>query len=215
MYNYIICDLDGTLLDDSGRHYRCYCDIVEKYGGTCIPKEEYWDMKRRKIKRDVLLEKTGFQGTYQQYLDEWIARIEAPEYLRREVPKDGMRQLLKELRSRTEKLYLATMRQNRGQLLAQLDALGIMDCFDKIYSTSPLKEKSKAQLIGTLPNTDKVLVLGDSEADEALADSLGASFWAMTDGLREEKNFSTPYRFASVEEVLAYLNSCPVCEELH
>jgi phosphoglycolate phosphatase-like HAD superfamily hydrolase len=175
---------------------------VDKYGGSCIPKEEYWDMKRKKIKRDILLEKTDFQGTYQQYLDEWIARIEAPEYLLHEVPKAGMYELLHALRSRADNLYLATMRQNRGNLLSQLKQLKMLEYFDKIYSTSPLKEKSKAELIGPLTaDAGEILVIGDSEADEALAASLHADFGAMTDGLREADSFATPYRFASLAEL--------------
>ena len=61
-FNYVFCDLDGTLLEDKQRHYECYKAIVKKYGGNCIPLDEYWNDKRNKVKRTVLLEKTGFQG---------------------------------------------------------------------------------------------------------------------------------------------------------
>jgi phosphoglycolate phosphatase-like HAD superfamily hydrolase len=159
-------------------------------------------MKRKKIKRDILLEKTDFQGTYQQYMDEWIVRIEAPEYLFCEVPKEGMYELLHALRSRADSLYLATMRQIRGNLLAQLGQLKLREYFDRIYSTSPLQEKSKAEIIGPLTaDTGEILVIGDSEADEALAESLHAAFFAMTDGLREADSFATPYRFQSLTEL--------------
>ena len=61
-FDYVFCDLDGTLLEDKQRHYECYKAIVKKYGGNCIPLDEYWNDKRNKVKRTVLLEKTGFQG---------------------------------------------------------------------------------------------------------------------------------------------------------
>ena len=189
-YDYVIWDLDGTLLDDRKRHYACYLDIVEKYGGTPVSEERYWELKRNKIKRTVLLEETAFEGTYQQYLDEWIERIEQIGYLRREKLRPGAEELLKKLHTAAEKVVLVTMRNHTERVEQQLQWLGIAGYFDAIFIGKSLQGQKKTDVVSTaIPDIAEkhVLVIGDTEDDEQVAKSLGADFVAMITGLRDKK----------------------------
>ena len=91
---YIFVDLDGTLLDGKIKHYMCYSDIIKKYGGTPICIDEYWEMKRNKIKRDKLLDITDFKGRYNQFLNCWIDNIEKDEYLKYDKLKPRSKEML-------------------------------------------------------------------------------------------------------------------------
>ena len=193
--NYVFCDLDGTLLEDKHRHYECYKAIVKKYGGNCIPLDEYWNDKRNKVKRTVLLEKTGFQGTYDDYLSEWLALIETPEFLKYEILKPDTLSFLEWLRDNSEHIVLTTQRRNRENLLSQLEKLGISGYFEEIVSGD-----HKTDILDGKYNEDS-LVIGDTEADEETAKMLGCIFVAVTDGLREGKYFKNCYKVRTLLEL--------------
>ena len=182
-FDYVFCDLDGTLLEDKQRHYECYKAIVKKYGGICIPPDEYWNGKRDKVKRTVLLEKSGFQGTYDDYLSAWLALIETPEFLKYETLKPDTLSFLEWLRDNSEHIVLTTQRRKRNNLLSQLEKLGISGFFEEVASGD-----HKTDILEGEYNKDS-LVIGDTEADEETAKRLGCTFIAVTDGLREEKCF--------------------------
>lgn len=203
-YDYILCDLDGTLLDDSGRHYQCYCDIVKKFGGICVSKEHYWELKRNMVKRTVLLEETDFQGEYEDFAKSWIEWIEQDSYLEYEVAKHKLMECLAELKMQSNHLLLVTMRQNKDALMRQLDRMGITSYFERICSVSPLKEKTKSEVVGPI-ESNKILVIGDSEADEALAQEKNAQFIGMTDGLREKKFLHADYYCNNLIDLIEFL----------
>lgn len=207
-YDYVIWDLDGTLLDDRKRHYACYLDIVEKYGGTPVSEERYWELKRNKIKRTVLLEETAFEGTYQQYLDEWIDRIEQVGYLRRAVLRPGAEELLKKLRAAAVKVVLVTMRNHTECVEQQLQWLGIAGYFDGIFVGKSLQGQKKADVVSAaIPDIKgkRVLVIGDTEDDEQVAKSLGADFVAMTTGLRDKKYLEADYYADCIADVADWI----------
>ena len=195
-FDYVFCDLDGTLLEDKQRHYECYKAIVNKYGGNCIPPDEYWNDKRDKVKRTVLLEKSGFQGTYDDYLSEWLALIETPEFLKYETLRPDTLSFLEWLRDNSEHIVLTTQRRNRENLLSQLEKLGISGYFEEVASGD-----NKPDILDGKYNKDS-LVIGDTEADEQTAKRLGCTFIAVTDGLREDHCFSGTYRFRSRTEII-------------
>ena len=195
-FNYVFCDLDGTLLEDKQRHYECYKAIVKKYGGNCIPLDEYWNDKRNKVKRTVLLEKTGFQGTYDDYLSEWLALIETPDFLKYETLKPDTLSFLEWLGDNSEHVILTTQRRNRENLLSQLENLGISGYFEEVASGD-----HKTDILDGKYNKDS-LVIGDTEADEETAKRLGCTFIAVTDGIREEKYFSETNSVRSLMEIV-------------
>lgn len=187
MFDYVLCDLDGTILYDWERHYSCYCDIVKKYGGSCVTMPRYMELKRKRIKRTVLLEETQFAGTYEEFAREWLARIETKEYLRYETMKPDALQILQQWKARGARLILVTMRRNMEELNAQLKLFNLKEVFDEICSGDPTAGIKKAQLLSR-PCEGSILVLGDTEADEELARALKGTFVMFTDGLREPKD---------------------------
>lgn len=194
-FDYVFCDLDGTLLEDKQRHYECYKAIVKKYGGNCIPPDEYWNGKRNKVKRTVLLEETGFQGTYDDYLSAWLALIETPEFLIFETLKPDTLSFLEWLRDNSEHIVLTTQRRNRENLLSQLEKLGISGFFEEVASGD-----HKTDILDGEYNKDS-LVIGDTEADEETAKRLGCTFIAVTSGLRNEKYLAADRKITALKEL--------------
>lgn len=196
----IYFDLDGTILDETMRHYRCYCDIVAKYGGKSISLDEYWKDKRNKQKRTILLEKTHFGGTYDDYLGEWLNRIEQMDYLIQETLKPGVIQFLKSQKKKKKKLILVTMRRCKENLMKQLNHLGLIDYFDEIVTGDPTKTK-KEDLIEP-SNEKKAIVIGDTEAEMKLAQKVSAKYIAVTTGLREPQYLEADFYVEQISELL-------------
>lgn len=184
-YNTVYCDLDGTLIDDKMRHYKCYENIVKKYGGKAVSIEEYWNDKRNKVNRHILLEKTHFKGSYEQYLQEWNLTIENDEFMQYAVLKDGVYEALKWMHSISDKVCLVTMRQNGNMLEKQLKVLSIYDEFDEICKAMPYQDKKSKVVRITAGESN--LVIGDTEDDGEFAKEIKADFLALSSGLREEK----------------------------
>ena len=176
----IITDLDGTILDDSLRHYRCYVDIINSFGGKCISQQDYWDAKRDGLNRRELLRLSCFRGTYDDYLNSW---------------ENNALDTLIFLKDNSEKLILATMRQNRENLIRQLKKLNIFDFFDEIITANPLLT-TKAEALMRYKG-DSGYFIGDTEVDLSAAQAIGFSFIFVEDGIRNaNRNIDA---FAKVE----------------
>lgn len=187
-YDIVIFDLDGTILDDRRRHYECYKDIVDEYGGESVEFDEYWRMKRNKVSRQDLLLRTEFKGSDKQFLDSWVTRIEDKKYLKYQQLKPGVCEVLDYIKKEKRTIILMTMRKKDDNLYEQISEMGLMCYFDTIIigkSTDALKEKIS---VGS-----KVLVVGDTEDDMLLARSIPADFLAVTSGLRSEKYLKANY----------------------
>ncbi len=117
MFDYIFLDLDGPILEGKFRHYACYKDIIKKYGGNALEIDYYWELKRNKITRDIILEKSNFQESYEIFFKEWMISIENEKYLNLDILKPEVVETLKSWRNITDKIVLVTMRQNREYLL--------------------------------------------------------------------------------------------------
>ena len=81
MFDYIFLDLDGPILEGKNRHYECYKEIIETHGGDLLDLDTYWNLKRDKVTRDIILLKSNFQASYDVFLDSWIKNIENEKYL--------------------------------------------------------------------------------------------------------------------------------------
>ena len=181
----IFVDFDGTLVDIAPRHYRVYKKCVKALDGTPLDKEKYWEMKRTNLSWDKLLPLSGL----------FIDRIESQEELGAdELFKDSLH-TLEQLRANGNKLYLLSLRRNANALDWQIEHLGIRHLFEKILSGhSDTKEGTllkKADIVRqTVDNPSEVVIIGDTEADIAAAQQLGATSIALMSGIRNEEFLS-------------------------
>lgn len=192
----IFIDFDGTLVDIALRHYRVYKKCVKELGGTPLDKEEYWKKKRANVSWDELLPLSGLGiDKKDAYLKLFIDRIESQEELGAdELFKDSLR-TLEQLRANGNKLYLLSLRRNAAALDWQIEHLGIRYLFEKILSGhSDTKEGTllkKADIVRqTVDNPSEVVIIGDTEADIAAAQQLGATSIALMSGIRNEEFLS-------------------------
>ena len=188
----IFVDLDDTLIDTSYRHYKVYSDIVSDLNlKKDINKKEFWKLKRNcQSTLDILNEKD--KSISKVFYEEWIKKIEQKKYLRYDELFDKSLMLLKELKN--ENLILLTMRNNRFNLMWELNKLGIKNYFETILSCSPLKNEDK-----TIPVKEylkkreivldkKSLIIGDSETDINTGKQLKIITVAVNYGIRSKKN---------------------------
>lgn len=188
MIKTILLDLDGPLLDGRLRHYQCYSDILDAHGYKPMPIDRYWEMKRLRKSRIEQLAVSAAEVIYEVFLDEWLKRIEKPEYLALDRVQDGTLNKLRELVGDGIKVVLVTMRSSRIHLMRQLKATGFLP-----YLTSVVVCKhanggvGKAlEILQDIPDLEPSsnLWIGDTEADLEGARHLGCPVCLLTCGLR-------------------------------
>lgn len=153
-------------------------------------------MKRANLSWDKLLILSGLSiDEKDRYFKLFIDRIESQEELGAdELFKDSLR-TLEQLRANGNKLYLLSLRRNANALDWQIEHLGIRRLFEKILSGhSDTKEGTllkKADIVRqTVDNPSEVVIIGDTEADVAAAQQLGATSIALLSGIRNEEFLS-------------------------
>jgi len=184
--DYIFIDLDGTLLEGKLKHYNCYKDIILKDGGIPLDIDIYWDMKRSKIKRDVILEKSNYKNTYNNFLMQWLENIETEKYLYYDELKPDVIGVLNRWKNYCDKIILITMRNNHENLYHQLDNLKIKDIFDEIIICTCQENSEKYKFLKDI-KFQRAIVIGDTEHDITLAEKLNIKCIAVINGLRKKE----------------------------
>jgi phosphoglycolate phosphatase-like HAD superfamily hydrolase len=195
----IFTDLDGPILDGKNRHYQCYKSIIEEGGGSPLPIEDYWQMKRAKINRKIILEASGYTLSYDVFFNTWLQRIEQPEYLALDELKPDAADTLRTWSSKWP-VFLVTARQSENNLLQELSSLGILQYFHQILCCDFRTKEGKYSRIRDIPFDDAVFV-GDTEDDYATASKCGIPFLAITTGLREPRYLQTPYLYKEISDI--------------
>lgn len=187
----LFLDLDGVLLDVRERHYRVHCDVLAATGGVRGSPETYWRLRRAHLPLVELLAATAASPPDEaSYRREFLARIEAAEYLFHDRLVPGASERLAALAS-AHPLALVTLRRHRDRLLAQLEAVGMRGVFAAVHSASGAGSGDwdiKRGLIAASPlfRSDGVVV-GDTEADVRAGKALGLRTVAVLTGLRSRE----------------------------
>ncbi|WP_333804615.1 HAD family hydrolase [Sulfurospirillum sp.] len=200
MLDYIFLDLDGPIFEGNKRHYHCYRDIIEQYGGDVLDINTYWDMKRSKISRDILLERSNFHGTYKIFFDEWMKNIENEKYLSLDTLKPNVIETLGTWKKLAKSIVLITMRQNRDLLIQQLMYFNLYSLFDEIIDCPPQRENTKYEALKNRTFNNAIFI-GDTEEDIKTARMLNIKSIGITNGLRKKEFLHADYYYEEIQDI--------------
>jgi phosphoglycolate phosphatase len=184
---WIFLDLDGPVLDVSGRYHRVHQGTVEELGGRPLPQSEYWKAKRNRVPEPEILARTGLSpAAAAQAEAERLRRIETSQYLTLDLPWPWSAAVLGEL-ARFAPIALVTLRSHPDRLAKQLDALDLIRHLECVVAgRGDGTTAAKAALIrqsGIFWNSGSVLI-GDTEVDVESGRALGLRTVALGCGIR-------------------------------
>lgn len=196
-FDYIFIDLDGPILEGKYRHYNCYKDIINSFSGEAMALNEYWNMKRNKNNRKFMLEKSNFKGSYDEFMNNWLKLIENEYYLNFDILKPNVIESLLRLKRITKKLVLVTMRNNKKNLIKQLNKLKIEKIFDEVIVCGSHLKNSKYESLKN-KEFESAVIIGDTEEDTNTAKMLNIKSIGILNGLRSKKHLDANYYFDEI-----------------
>lgn len=198
--DYIFVDLDGTLLEGKWRQYHCYKNIILKDGGEPIDIDQYWEMKRNKVKREEILEKSNYQSICDDFYKQWMENIEKKEYLIFDRLKPDVKQVLFHWKNFSHHIVLITARNHHENLIWQLKELKIFDLFDDVISCTSFGKDAKYEAIKHI-QFNRAVFVGDTEEDMKTAKLLGIQFIGITNGLRKKEDLEANYYAEEIKDI--------------
>lgn len=187
MITTLVLDLDGPLLDGRQRHHRCYSDILRQWKFEPLALDRYWQLKRERMDGRSLLALSGAEARHDEFLAEWLRRIEARDYLALDRLQAGVPEILTSWKQKRLRLLLATMRHDRAALDWQLDSLGLAALLDDVVMIASGGAGGKAAAVRPLlKDSGQAMWIGDTELDIQAARSLGLRCCLVTCGLRTD-----------------------------
>jgi phosphoglycolate phosphatase len=135
----IFFDLDGTLLDSKPRLYSLFQSLVPV---STLTFESYWNYKMNRVSHKELLTKefNYDDRAFKTFEQNWMLKIESPEWIVLDKPFVGIIEFLKDLKV-NHNIYVVTARQFKNVAIKQLHDLGFDEIFDDILVTSQKREK--------------------------------------------------------------------------
>lgn len=185
----LIFDLDGTLIDSRTRLHRLFQALAP---ASNLSYDAYWALKREGVSNQTILarELALKPAAIERFVTEWMARIEAPEFLALDQDIAGVHDALDRLGGEA-RLHVCTARQNRRAALEQLERHRLIDYFDTVLVTE--QRLDKARLIAGVPHlAADDWIIGDTGKDVQTGRSLGIRTCAVLSG------------FLSKDKLLAY-----------
>ena len=186
--NYIF-DLDGTIIDSSERLYRLFQRLVPESSFT---KEQYWNLKRKKINHETILNSFFPEHNFSDFEIKWMKMIENPEYLEMDQNYPDTIDVLNEL-VKMHSLILLTARQSKNNLLAELQRLNIRDFFSLILVTESTSTKDELLCYAEkeyFRKGDNDLFVSDMGKDIIVGKRHGYRTIAITHGFMNSKQLS-------------------------
>jgi phosphoglycolate phosphatase len=183
-------DLDGPLLDVSGRYCALHQALLAEVGLSGLQGSTYWEKKRSLCPEEQILAEIGAEAHVEAYCRRRLALIETPEFLAHDRLWPWASSTLSRLKADFA-LVLVTARANRNLLLQQLDRFGLAPFLDEVLSTPAGRrvDEQKAALIRDYLErrgqpAAGCWMIGDTEADVGAGRLLGLRTAAVLSGIR-------------------------------
>ena len=180
----LFLDLDGTLVDDTKRHYATYVELLgmPDLRGVPIPDKEYWGHRREGKPVDEILRKSRlFPTKFKLFAERFAERLETPEMLALDTLRTGTETALGKLYTKTP-IVLVTQRRDATELANQLARLGVRKYFAEVLSGAPKEGRLLKARYRILPT--QALYVGDTETDVKAARAVGFEVWLVEGGHR-------------------------------
>lgn len=209
-YTHVIWDFNGTIFDDIDLGIRCTNIMLKKRNLPIMPDREYY----RSVMRFPIIDyyrSLGFDLEQEDYYTvlapEWVALYMAGESSCAMMPH--VMDTLEAIKAKgIPQIVLSA--SDREQLTYQLKRLGIDHYFEEILGLDNIFAKSKTGLAHAWMERNpgaRVLCLGDTDHDGALADVMGADCLLYTGGHQSIERLSACHKpmIRDALEALSYL----------
>ncbi len=210
----VFCDLDGPLIDVSGRYYKTYCLAIEttvkhyqKQHKTLhvrpMHQERFWHLKLERIPDIDIAQMTGFTG---EEIDFFLATVRdivnQPQLLSADRLQPWAGDALQRLTQNGVRLALVTLRHH-DQAVQMLKRFGIYHYFSHIQGSTDefaaydnyahTKTAMLYKLMHSLgmmsseeESSGSAWMIGDTEADILSAQAVGLQSIAVSCGMRSQ-----------------------------
>ena len=152
-------------------------------------------MKRSKKSRREQLASSDAEEIYDLFLDEWLKRIESPEYLNLDRVQSGALNQIRFWNQEGIRIVVVTMRSSRSQLMSQLKSTGVLPYLDAVVDSRHANGgRGKAlALLREIPDIDPrtSLWIGDTEIDFEAARHISCPICLLSCGLRTKNHLAS------------------------
>ena len=188
-YDGILWDWNGTLLDDADYCIASVNVSLKKRSLPLLTKEKYYEIFRFPIidyYRDLGFDfsKDPYDRLAEEYTATYVKNFHTLP-LRKEA-----KEVLAAFRSKNVPQYILSA-SGRDALVDALDLYGITDRFDAIVCADDCLAEGKIaygkRFVSSLPNSPRLLLVGDSAHDFETAKAVGADCVLVTEGHASEK----------------------------
>lgn len=206
--NNVFVDFDGTIADVFPRFYGILSNYIEQYFDEELDYSMYRELKRLGKKDHVIVKELiyGLEINIENYMNYKRERLESFQWLQKDNIIGDPKDAYEKFKIIGYDVVLLTQRNNKNNLLKQIDTLKIDDCFDDIVVVKPEEGKNvKAQYIEKC-YCNKDIIIGDSKVEIEVSRVLNIQGYFVNTGL-----ISAPYAgvydmvFENYNSVVNYL----------